>query len=428
MARTKRYFGWRVVSAAFIVAVFTWGIGFYGPPIFLNTIHANRGWPIPLISAAVTCNMLLGAAVIGNLASLHARFGVARVTRAGAVLTALGLLGWALASEPWQLFAITPLSASGWALTSGAALNAMISPWFDHRRPAALSMAYNGASAGGILFSPLWVALIGSFGFGWAAALVGGAMVLTVWWLAGHYFALTPADLGLEVDGDSFTQTRRSRPPVSNAPLIGPDGPWRDRRLLTLAAASALALFAQIGLIMHLFSLLVPALGQHGAGTVMAFATVCALVGRSVPAVIMRPGSNRRLVAMVNCAVQIAGSAALLMAAGHNIPLLVAGSLLYGMGIGNVASLPPLIAQGEFASADVPRAVALVMGISQGCFAFAPLAFGALRTLSSSQLDGQAPAIFAIAGILQIASVAALLLGMPKRREDLSRHLDPGAV
>jgi hypothetical protein len=45
--------------------------------------------------------------------------------------------------------------------------------------------------------------------------------------------------------------------------------------------------------------------------------------------------------------------------------------------ISNTASLPPLIAQAEYTASGLPRAVALVMGISQGCFAFAPLAFAA---------------------------------------------------
>jgi hypothetical protein len=53
------FFGWKMVAAAFSVAVFTWGIGFYGPPVFLNTIHYDRGWPIPLISAAITCKTRL---------------------------------------------------------------------------------------------------------------------------------------------------------------------------------------------------------------------------------------------------------------------------------------------------------------------------------------------------------------------------------
>jgi MFS family permease len=415
----RMFFGWKVVSAAFVVAIFTWGIGFYGPPIFLNAIHQNRGWSIPLISAAFTCNLLIGAIVMANLASLHARFGVAMVTRTGAVLTALGLAGWALAAEPWQLFAVTPISASGWAMTSGAALNAMVSPWFDRRRPAALSMAFNGASFGGIVFSPLWVALIGHFGFLVAMLLVGGAMVAIVWWLAGHYFTPTPQEMGLRVDGSGGVTEPVQYIAAVRQP-IGPAGPWRDRRLLTQAAAAALSLFAQVGLIMQLFSLLVPALGQNRAGVVLGLAPALALAGRSVTARLMRPGVNRRVVGMGNCVVQISGSIALLFAAGRNVPLLVSGSLLFGLGIGTTASLPPLIAQGEFTPSDLPRAVALVMGISQGCFAFAPLAFGALRITGS---NGHAPLVFAAAAVLQVGAVTALWLGMPRPAAGLVEDL-----
>jgi hypothetical protein len=31
----KTYFGWKIVGAAFVLAVFGWGIGFYGPSVFL---------------------------------------------------------------------------------------------------------------------------------------------------------------------------------------------------------------------------------------------------------------------------------------------------------------------------------------------------------------------------------------------------------
>jgi hypothetical protein len=43
------FFGWKVVAAAFVVAVFAWGIGFYGPPVFLHALHAGRGWPVSMI-------------------------------------------------------------------------------------------------------------------------------------------------------------------------------------------------------------------------------------------------------------------------------------------------------------------------------------------------------------------------------------------
>ena len=64
------------------------------------------------------------------------------------------------------------------------------------------------------------------------------------------------------------------------------------------------------------------------------------------------------------------------------MPLLLLGVLLFGVGIGNVTSMPPLIAQVEFVKEDVPRVVALVVAIGQATYAFAPAVFGLVRELS----------------------------------------------
>ena len=52
------------------------------------------------------------------------------------------------------------------------------------------------------------------------------------------------------------------------------------------------------------------------------------------------------------------------------------GVLLFGLGIGNATSLPPLIAQVEFVGDDVPRVVALTVAIGQAVYA---LRAGGLR-------------------------------------------------
>ncbi len=58
------------------------------------------------------------------------------------------------------------------------------------------------------------------------------------------------------------------------------------------------------------------------------------------------------------------------------------GTGLFGLDIGNVTSLPPLIAQADFAEIDVPHAIALSTAIAQATFAFAPATFGLLREWS----------------------------------------------
>ena len=83
--------------------------------------------------------------------------------------------------------------------------------------------------------------------------------------------------------------------------------------------------------------------------------------------------------AAASYAVQIAGSIVFIAAAGTSAPLLILGVILFGAGIGNATSLPPLIAQVEFPESRVPRVVALTVAVVQATYAFAPATFGLVR-------------------------------------------------
>jgi hypothetical protein len=407
----RAFYGWRVVAGAFVLAVFGWGMGFYGPPVFLHAVLEARGWSLFLVSSAVTLHFLVGALVGGNLPLLHRRYGLPSVTKAGALALALGVFGWASVTAPWQLLAVALLSGAGWAAMSAAAINAIVSPWFVRARPAALGMAYNGGSIGGVVFSPLWVVAVGWLGFHVAAAAIGVVMLITVWALADTVFARTPRQMGLSPDGDAAGTPAPAVTSPAARPLPGALL-WHDLRFVTLAAGMALGLFAQIGLIAHLFSLLVPALGAQLAGLAMGLATASAIAGRTLVGWAMPVGADRRLVACVSYAVQIAGSIVLMAAAGESVPLLLIGVVLFGAGIGNATSLPPLIAQVEFVNDDVQRAVALIVAIGQGAYAFAPAAFGLIRELSPyAAQPGAAPIFFAVATFIQVLAIGAFLAG-----------------
>jgi hypothetical protein len=182
--------------------------------------------------------------------------------------------------------------------------------------------------------------------------------------------------------------------------------PWRDWRFVTLSAAASLGLFAQIGLIAHLFSILVPILGEAGTGAMMGTASALAIGGRSLLGLVMPSHADRRLIAAANICLQAVGSM-ILLGAGPSVPLVLFGTGLFGLGVGNVTSLPPLIAQTEFIASDVSRVVSLVTAISQAGYAFAPAAFGLLRDLS----DGGSALLFGAAAILQLGAAGAMLAG-----------------
>jgi hypothetical protein len=402
---TTPFFGWHVVAATFVLAVFGWGVGFYGPPIYLQMVIQRTGWSVALVSSAVTLHFLVGAAVVANLPRLYRLAGVPAVTTTGAVLLAIGVVGWSIADQPWQLFAAAFLSGTGWVAMGAAAVNAIIAPWFVRARPAALSMAYNGASVGGVIFSPLWVMLIASSGFAQAAVIVGISMVITVAALSVFAYSKSPDALGQFPDGSRSDQGASAAPSLAE-PMVGASL-WRDRRFLTLAAGMAAGLFAQIGLLAHLFSIMVPVFGSRAAGLLMGGATVAAIVGRTGIGWLMPVSADRRLIATASYGVQIIGTLMLLATGGENAPAMVVGVLLFGIGIGNATSLPPLIAQVEFNKADVSRVVPLIVALSQATYALAPALFGMARTTSD-------PAVFILAVTIQFLAVLAFLAGRHK--------------
>ena len=56
-----KFYGWQIVGAAFVLAFFGWGLGFYGPPVYLHAVREARGFSLAVVSTAVTVHYLAGA-------------------------------------------------------------------------------------------------------------------------------------------------------------------------------------------------------------------------------------------------------------------------------------------------------------------------------------------------------------------------------
>lgn len=410
MQSSSPFHGNTVIRAAFVLALFGWGLGFYGPPIFLHAVVARTGWSLTLVSAAVTCHFLFGAGVVACLPAIHRRLGIPATTITGAVLLAAGAMGWALAQAPWQLFVAALLTGGGWVPLGAAGINAIVSPWFTRNRPMALAKAYNGASVGGMLFSPLWAVSIEHMGFAAAASALGLTMIVAVLFIARGALARTPP---------ADDQGTPAGPAGAPAPVTARRNLWRDRRFQTLAAAMALGLFAQIGLLAQLFSLLAPSMGAQLAGGIMALATGCGMVGRLLMARLLGRYPQRRRAAAASYALQAAGTLLLLFAGADAYALVLLGIVLFGLGIGNATSLPPLIAQADFAPADVARVVARSVALSQALYAFAPavlasLLLGAAHT--TPLLGVTTHAYFCAIFLLQVLAAVCVLGGSRARR------------
>ncbi len=403
--------GWLVVWAAFVIALFGWGIGFYGPGIYLVELQARRGWLAAEISSAITVYYLLGATLVFFAGGIFERLGARQVVAAGAAAMAGGVVLLARVAHPWQIYGAFAVMSLGWAAMSGAAINIIVAPWFDRRRGLAISLALNGASAGGIVIAPLLIFLIRSLGFTAALACAAALMLAVVLPTAALVFRQKLPHERDRADGSPDA----ARPQAPDKAPRAEGAPWKlstalgSRHFHTISIPFALGLMAQVGFLTHQVAYLSAILGVVGAGWAVSLTTFSALAGR-IGTGLFIDKVDRRAAACGTFLVQIAGMA--LLMSNASATALYLGCALFGLGVGNLVSLPGLIVQQEFPRQHFSRVVSLMVAINQ--FAFGPALLGYLRRAQGDYST-------ALAACLTLELTAAVIVVWPMLRRIMRR-------
>src|SRR5947209_1707990 len=264
-----RYPGWRVVLACFLVALFIFGFGLYGHAVYLAELQRLHGWSTGLISNASTLSFLLGSLLAAFTSDVMVRIGTRRFLLCGIFALAASMTLLAFAETPWQLYAAYILLACGWMGMGTVVVATIVSSWFDHRRGLAISIAFNGATFGGIIIAPALLVLVGAIGFTRAMLTMTAIMIVI----------LVPVVIGLI--GVSVHERRDQPAPAGRPPPALSRGQLlRDFGFWTIAAPFSLALLAQVGFIVHQIALLEPAMGRSLAALAVAVTTTMAVIGR----------------------------------------------------------------------------------------------------------------------------------------------------
>lgn len=370
----KRFHGWWVVFCTFVVALYGWGLGFYGLSLYLVALHKAHGWSPATISSAITFYYVAGAFLVMQVGDVIQKRGARPVVTIGATLMGLGVLGLTVIDRPWQLYLAIAIMIPGWAAMGGGAINTIIAQWFNRRRGLAASLALNGATCGGLVFAPAFAWAIDSFGFARASLAAVAVVLITLLPLA--LFGLRPRRADEHDAGDEQEPAHENGgAPMSRAQLL------REPRYLTLVGAFSLGLLAQISFIAHQVAFLEPTLGLKGAGWAVSLTSISALVGRLAVGLVIDRVDRRAASSAVLC-VQVASMAVLL--SSSSLAGLYLGCILFGFGVGNLITLPGLIVQVEFPRRDFARAVSLNVAINQLVAATGPSILGVLHDLSGS--------------------------------------------
>ncbi|HVQ75266.1 MAG TPA: MFS transporter, partial [Candidatus Binatia bacterium] len=208
------FYGWYVVGGAALIAVWSWGLGFYGLSIYLVSLRAAHPWSTGAVSMAITAFYLIGAVLTAFAGHAMRRFGPRVTVAACALAMAAGVGSLPLVAEIWQLYLAFAVLAVGWAGMSGAAINILLAPWFEARRGLAVSLALTGASLGGVVVAPAMLALIGSLGFPAGVWILVAGMLVTVLPVAFAVLGSTPASRGVNPDGAAVPPWAATPPPA----------------------------------------------------------------------------------------------------------------------------------------------------------------------------------------------------------------------
>ena len=372
-----RYGGWRVVLACFLLALFLFGFALYGQGVYLVELQRLRGWPAALISGASTLSLLLANIFATFTNELVARLGSRRLVLFGiaALAGSMVLLAWATA--PWQLYLAFILMSFGWIGMGTVVIATVVSLWFVRRRGLAISLAFTGASSGGIVVTPLLVLLVERFGFP-AAMLTGAAIMVAVLvpvtkaWI-GPPSAGIPAEAA--ITGSSPTQTSSAPGDMSRAKLL------RNLAFWTISIPFAFALLAQVGFIVHQIALLEPKIGRASAGFAVSVMTFMAIAGRLSLGMVVDRFDPRRVTAA-----SFAGQAValLIILQSDTVPVVLAACAVFGFWVGNLITLQPLIIHREFSAASFVVVMGLSNAVSGTICALGPGIVGLVRSWSGN--------------------------------------------
>ena len=399
--RDRYFYGWNVVGATFAMALFSFGLGFYGLTVYLATLQRLHGWSASAVSAPVTVYYVAGALLTAVIGDVYDRLGPRVVVAAGAVAMAAGVAALGVVTQPWQLYPAFLVMSVGWGSMSGAAINIILAPWFERRRGLAVSIAFNGATLGGVCIAPALIPLIGAIGFTRALALAAVVLLVVLVAVAACVMGRGPEGRGLGPDGDS-QRVVRADPSQGGAPGRRGDA-LRTWRFWSVSAPFALGLAAQVGVLTHMVALVTPRLGAGGAARAVSATTTAALIGRLATGFVV-DRLDRRLVSSATLVIQIIGLG--LLAWAPSVAVVYAGCALFGLGVGNLTTLPGLILAVEWPRERFGALVGLVVGINQFTFAFGPSLVGVLRDWT-----GAYGLALGACTLLQAVAAAMVLLG-----------------
>lgn len=380
--------GWVIVATVFVMLAVTSGLGFYNASVILSAATTELDASVGSVSGATglffAISGLSGFALARWMDTVDLRW----FFSAGGIVGAVALFGLRWVTSVPALYLFFALFGIGFGLAGLVPSTTLVTRWFDRRRAVALSIASTGLSVGGIALTPIAVWIIGRNGLADAGTALGALWLVGIVPIAlvlvrpyppdtevepqprdrpAHHVGAGPSRTGHETAG---TGSAKPKPGASFAMAR------TSRFFRAVAVAYALIFFGQVGAIAQLFNMVRERTDETTAATAVSTIAFASVIARLVGGVIVMRVPVQPFTAGI-AGIQ-AGSLILLAQAGSSTGLLVS-AVVFGISIGNLLMLQPLLLAEAFGVASYSRIysfsqLAATIGVATG-----PLTLGVLR-------------------------------------------------
>jgi len=387
------YYGWKIVAAILVLLTFSSGLSFYNHAIYLNVLAARPVFTVQSVSVAVSIFFFSGGISGLGVARWVQDFDPRWCICTGAILSFIALTVLAYVNSVWQLYLVYAVFGMGFSASSLIPATTLVTRWFRKRRAMALSIASTGLSLGGVILTPLSVLMVESLTFETAAPLMGVLYLIGVIPVALIWLRPDPTAMGLSIDGE------RAGPIIQISGAAENLGSSDDKKVdvsldgLTfkqarsgrffwgVASGYIFLMMAQVGGIAHQFGLAREQLTESQTAIAIAILPVASIVGRLIGGWIVDQMSIRAFAIFM---MVLQGLSLSLLATGVNAVTLCLGLGLFGVTVGNLLMLQPLLIAEAFGVRDYARIFSVANLLSSWGTAAGPAVLGFVYAMNQN--------------------------------------------
>ena len=402
--RTKRYYGWTIITTLAITETISWGIIYYAFSVFLKPMEAETGWSRAELTGAYSVGLLVMGFMAFPVGSWVDKHGARALMTIGSILASLLMVVWSRVTDLTTFYILWLALGVCASLVLYDTAFAVVAKWFVAKRTSALAIITFAAGLASTIFVPLSDFLLNLVGWRDAVLILG--IILAVTTILPHALILrrSPDDLGYLPDGGIKLPTMEA--PIQRGNTLSEA--LQNRFFWILILTFCLSYLSSSAIRVHF----IPILTDSGIdASVAAIASgsigIMQVIGRLFFAPLEMRTSSYIMVGVV-FAMQFV-SLIILGMSGLSVWLIIPFILFFGMSFGaNTLARPSIIAD-TFGSAHYGRISSVMVFFLTLAGTIAPVGAGWLY-----DRFGNYDLVLVISVILALSAVAIILLSKPK--------------